>query len=151
MKDKELFDRTVGILVKAYFEGVLEHRTPCACAVGNMIACAKGYKIVGADIRANIRWRDQHFNNIYPSWDRVHSLGIMDDKMYSPGRIELESTGYSIYDTCRIEGAFERYTYTDDPNGFLGLMAVVDVLQEIHGCTDEERDQAKALFNEIKE
>lgn len=38
MKNKEQFDNSIKVLVKAYLEGTLLHLEVCACAVGNLIA-----------------------------------------------------------------------------------------------------------------
>ena len=130
MRNKKLFDETVAILVKAYMNETLEHGEPCACAVGNLIA-ARG---------------------IEPSWGWYNYV-----RRYSKtslGTKEVNCTGYSAEEVRYIERAFEGrdiYTqdlrdFSDDPDGYKGLMAVVDVLIEIHEGTEEEAKQAKELF-----
>jgi hypothetical protein len=170
MKNKELFDKTVSILVKAYFEGTLRHTDPCGCAVGNLIAFNNNYKIVGSlEDAVRLRWKNQIDSTVKQRWCSVHicgdftrsftefdsKRGHLDDatkkKRLEIGVKQLKSTGYTPTQTALIERAFEiDWELTDigdgDSDGFKGLMAVVDVLQEIHECTDEERDTAKQMF-----
>lgn len=156
MKNKELFDKTVSILVKAYFEGTLLHGECPACAVGNIIAANRGYVIVNSPAKKGFRWRvhweDVKGDEVAVNWDQSCSLGeAIPSKNFGRTRNQIKATGYPLKDVASIEEAFEKFTGFDDSkysdlDGFKGLMAVVDVLQEIHECTDEERDEAKALF-----
>ncbi len=160
MKNKELFDRTISILVKAYMEGVLLHGNECACVIGNMIAANNDICI-----KTNpLAWSKDGEIIDDPDWNKVHNLGNMRSLAYLDsislfrGKRELESTGYSVHETCKIEGVFERKYITvvdggnyEDTDGYLGLMAVVDCLMEIHQCTDEKvKEETKAMFvNEV--
>lgn len=64
----------------------------------------------------------------------------------------INNTSYELSELGMIEKAFlytVNYKSTDiptDEENFKGLMAVVDVLQEIHECTDEEKEKAKLQF-----
>lgn len=134
MKNPELFHKTVGILVKAYFDGTLEHSI-CGCAVGNLI-CAN----MNMDIR-----------RFSPNWNRVFCTTVMSGSEFNicnylgKAKEQIDSTGYSPYDLSLIEKAFE----TGDSlrtNTYLGLMSVVDTLMQIHSATKTEAQQAKELF-----
>ena len=63
---------------------------------------------------------------------------------YKEAKKQINSTGYSPIQVAQIEHACENVT--NDPDGFLGLMAVVDVLQEIHGVDTETTEVAKERF-----
>ena len=132
MNNRKQFDKTIGILVKAYFNETLEHGEPCACAVGNLILA----------------------NGIKPSWVWYNAV-----RRYSnpceESNLQIESTGYSIEEIRSIEYAFEFRQLgiegsiemgRKDKDGYLGLMRVVDVLIEIHEGTEQEAKEAKALF-----
>ena len=59
---------------------------------------------------------------------------------------QAEATGYTIYQLNAIERAFEGVDELATDRMFLGLMAVVDVLAEIHGIDLKQREEAKLLF-----
>lgn len=154
MENRELFDRTVSVLVKAYFEGTLEHFDCCACAVGNLVSAAKNYSILGKGAESHV-WETQDGDIITDSWGYVHCGGEMNPPskdipnwIYNLGLDELRSTGYTEEQTLRIERAFEVCDWYDaeDPQ-YIGLMSVIDELQKIHNCSDQEKEEAKALFN----
>jgi len=159
MKNQELFDRTVGILVKAYLNNTLQHGQPCGCAVGNLIAANNNYTICKR-VGSNWLFQDGNINRV-ANWTEVHAYGeiIKDpchDEEYKNGVSELLSTGYDTYETSMIEKAFESVLFTDgeydcdrddeDPDGYLGLMAVCDTLMEIHEANETEITAAKSLF-----
>ena len=142
MKNQELFDRTIGILVKAYQNDTLFHGTGCACAIGNLIAHGMGYKFTGNIFEINsIDWdSDADYD-----WLTVHKFGKMLNYPTQAGIKQLESTGYTIKQTCCIEDAFESVD-KKDYDGYLGLISIVDALMEIHEATSEEANSAKQLF-----
>lgn len=160
MKNPELFHKTVGILVNAYFKGTLREGDPCGCAVGNLIAANCGYKI------QNDEWYDKNGNIVIPNWSAVHNVGnflaalkelYIGEKRTSIskeiGLEQLHSTGYTEYETCKIEYAFERADLSEceiddiDSEMYIQLMSVVDCLIEIHEGNETEKSEAKALFN----
>lgn len=49
MKNKELFDKTIGILVNAYLNDTLENANCHACAVGNLVATNCGYEMIQSE------------------------------------------------------------------------------------------------------
>jgi hypothetical protein len=138
MLKQKLYEKTVDILVQAYFNDTLMHNTCSACAVGNIIAANVGSEVIinstynrGAWIpKKEIRWHE------------IIQLGRVvgyDKAIVS----KMGKSGYTIYELAKIETAFEN---ADAPNGkidrddawmFNGLMAVIDVLDEIHENKDE--------------
>lgn len=146
MKNQELFDRTINILVKAYQNETLAHNEACACAIGNMIAGNNGFKIIRS-INSGLFWD----NEIDSEWTWVHCNGefenFLDSDRYVKGKSQLESTGYSINETILIERAFEYHSEEVwDEDGFKGLMSVVDALILIHSATTTEAATAKSMF-----
>lgn len=157
MTQREKFFETVGILVEAYMNGVLMHGNCAACAVGNIIAAKLGCKITtfkntfGEDFYL---WRrgGQRFT---PLWQMVFVTLTDGTSFHNPMaymgncRLQIDATGYLWQDLARIESAFERAANYDNPDEamFKGLMAVVDVLSDIHGIDLSERESAKLLFN----
>ena len=131
------FEKTVDILVKAYLNDTLEHMNCRRCAVGNLMAAAGvDFDVIGggshwlAYLGAN--FRDHPVD--YTGYDLV--LGLR----------QIEATGYSPEEIDRIEQAFERYAWGEGDKMFNGLMALVDVLADIHGVDLQTKESAKALF-----
>jgi hypothetical protein len=158
------FDNTVQILIKAFLEGTLLKGDCHACAVGNICASAIGTEVTIEhrsvdDFRGVASWRDA-----CPAWINLfvtHGNGIQqlkwlnlaefpyeaDEQRQEEARNEVAATGYAIEQMARIEKAFETAAegYGSDAE-FAGLMAVVDVLADIHGVDLTAAEQAKALF-----
>lgn len=137
MKNKDLYKRTVDILVQAYFNDTLIHGNCCACAVGNLIAANNGFTFIK---KYFFEWRETN-----PEWPSIHLFReckqIADPINYDQkkGMEQLLSTGYTIIETAAIEYSFEKATgNTKDERMFNGLMAVIEVLDKIHENTDTE-------------
>lgn len=156
MKNPELWGKSLSILVKAFFSGTLKHEEPCGCAIGNLIAGNNGFEI-NKTIRQGIWSYTDNGVFIQEFWNNVQAYGRRHNCISNEsdlGKKELLSTGYSLDETLLIERAFEstRLIGCDDNgdngdmDGYLGLMAVVDTLMEIHEATKEEAQQAKELF-----
>jgi hypothetical protein len=142
---KPTFEGTVSILVKAYLNETLEVGNYCACAVGNLIASA-----TGAELKKD---PDKPYGGRF-SWGRSKFYG---GEWYfaSPNENELQeeqlqSIGYSRVEINAIEKAFERAAHRvsghESHKEFAGLMAVVDVLSDIHGIDLETKKSAKLQF-----
>jgi hypothetical protein len=149
------FNHTVNVLVKAYLNDELAHSFCCACAVGNIIADSIGTK-PRALLIGNCEFDNNVFDNGVPAhvwYDEIH--GGFGGEI---GRTQIKSTGYSIDELRIIERAFEhadgkpdqcgmwRGKQTDPTWMFNGLMAVVDVLADIHNIDLTTKETAKALF-----
>ena len=161
--EKAKFHETVGILVEAYMSETLVHGHPCGCAVGNLVAKKLNINIIdkgdrigsenrwvpGWDAQSGFSW----FRKIYPERETI-TLGTE-----AEGNDQIYATGYSAEEIRSIECAFESVVVTGSPSGsykghdykldkdgYEGLMAVVDVLAEIHGIDLTEKEEAKLLF-----
>lgn len=125
MLKPELYQRTVDILVKAYFEDTLRHGDCSACAVGNLVNYGKPKET----------WE----------WASVFYTGGMGQELFPCNYIgkakdEIDSTGYTWQELAKIEYAFETAPkgISNDEWMFNGLMAVIDVLDQIHENTDTQ-------------
>lgn len=147
------FDKTVGILVNAYMKGTLQHTNCYACAVGNIVAAACGNEIISNGV--SMRWKNLEsgshwYNNLLLHRGRKTLYGGVE--ILDEGLQQIEATGYTVEEIHRIERAFETelvFCMNDgdgDTDGYKGLMAVVDVLADIHGVDLTVREEAKALF-----
>lgn len=149
MKNELLYNKTVNILVQAYFNDTLEHGYCTCCAVGNIVAANMGYCIS--------KDRQSWIDILYPGWHGwgtvfITSLGIqrIDVKSYNgEPKNQIDSTGYTLFELAKIEKAFEsaHKGTCDEDWMFNGLMAVIDVLDEIHENKDAAiTSQTKELF-----
>jgi len=129
------FNHSVNVLVKAYLNNWLIHRKCTACAVGNLIS------------EGNPEEYDFYQGRWY-SWFRSLGLNSMDPDFRDYDHPDVIKTGYSPSELISIERAFERCDRgcNEDDYMFNGLMAVVDVLAEIHGVDLTQKETAKALF-----
>lgn len=144
------FEHSVNVLVKAYVNDTLQHGNCWACAVGNLICEAKGYHYLN-----NAWYSQEHKTIIGTNWPAFFMTDAISKKQ-SPsvchnakiGLQEIESTGYSTEELARIEFAFETAPIgvTLDDYMFNGLMAVVDILADIHHVDLKQREGAKAMF-----
>jgi hypothetical protein len=145
MKNKAQFDQTVKILVNAYLNNSLAHRNCHACAVGNMIAA-----------NLNIKY-DQHLKWIgrQVAWKEVFvTFRFQIAQLKRPwaytgeAKAQIDATGYTWQELARIEYAFERAPLgrTSEEHRFNGLMAVLEVLGQIHEMDETSKTAAKKLF-----
>jgi hypothetical protein len=161
------FNYTVNVLVKAYLNNTLEHGKCAACAVGNIIADCKG---ITPQKDAFGRHEFDYFTNDIPVfWHYLFMTDGITQKPYDDsewissqdikerkkaGHEQVISTGYTIEEMAKIEYAFEtapgrpqdKFDGFDDKWMFNGLMAVVDVLAQIHGIDLTHKEAAKLLF-----
>lgn len=156
MKKKELFDKTVAILMKAYFENTLEHTNCYACAVQNLVVANMGMSIVPKPKSHPLVDCDTvNFVIKGISYEKtlVSSLGEISLKEAALTKFQIKqmiSTGYNYDELTEIERAFEgvhkRDYTTEDAYMYAGLMAVIDYLMVLHKATTEEITAAKQLF-----
>ncbi len=150
MQRPELYQKTVDILVQAYFNDTLEHGNPCGCAVGNIIAANLGKKItmVTPTHASKLGWDgDKNSSGLW--YDCIRRPG---DLLSNESKIEIKSSGYSVPEIIKIESAFEgarpSFRNKDDDTMFNGLMAVIEALDRIHENTDTElTTTTKKRFN----
>jgi hypothetical protein len=138
----EKFHHTVGILVKAYLNDTLEHGVCTKCAVGNLVIAA----IPEARINLLVGWPEVFVT------DLGGRQSISPENYAGEAKEQIDSTGYTWQELALIEAAFESAD-TDSFNEekvdiarFNGLMAVVDVLADIHKVDLSVKEEAKALF-----
>lgn len=145
MKNKPLFDKTLNILVKAYQNDTLEHGDCNACAVGNMIAANCGYDYIKDEF--GFLWWGVN----YPLWQLVFSTGyeqrINSNAYVGDAKKQIDSTGYTWQELAKIEYAFETANKGNSSDDWIlnGLLAVYDVLCEVHEVEKKEED-AKLIF-----
>ena len=145
MKNEQLYNKTIDILVQAYLNDTLAHGTFTACAVGNICAANMGTEVVKLDgSRNKFKWANHH---IAPSmgsgWPLVfvtseYCQRINMDEFAFLAEKQIKSTGYAVLELAQIEFAFETASKgnSSDEWMFNGLMAVIDVLDKIHDNTD---------------
>ncbi len=150
---KPEFHKTVNILVQAYLNDELAHSFCSACAVGNIVAHALGTKPRKGD---DLEFDNNFFENGDYAAAWYDALNLMGH--HEPGLRQIEATGYTKSELRLIERAFEtaegkpemdgmwRGKQTDPTWMFNGLMAVVDVLADIHNVDLSVREDAKLLF-----
>lgn len=157
MLKPELYKKTVDILYEAYFKDTLEHNNCCACAVGNMVAAGCGYpKIVAPHSSSKRVWAGIP----YPAkegWATVFMTEsnilkpfqkIVSDNYWGLAKEQIDSTGYSLVELSSIEYAFEMADRgrNEEDYMFNGLVAVLEVLKEIHEVTDEDAEVNTTRF-----
>lgn len=154
-KNESKFHETVGILVKAYLNDELEHMTCSACACGNIVANALGTKPARNKVSSPVIHDNNSFDDgTYPHWYNV-VVGHPDD---TAALDQISKTGYTAAEIIAIEKAFEtapgrprdaghyKGTSTDPVWMFNGLMAVCDVLADIHKIDLQTKESAKLMF-----
>lgn len=155
MINEPLYKKTVDILYQAYFNDTLEHGNCYACAVGNIVAGNCGYEFKQARNYCdqplgvhtgcgNLFWnKDNYFNDNATYY--ALNFGSDDNEPTLAADDQIKSSGYSLFQLHLIEKAFESVTavneglpkYTDEEM-FNGLVAVLEVLKEIHQVTDDD-------------
>src|ERR1044071_10512412 len=100
----ERFNKTVDILVKAYLNDTLAHKTCTACAVGNIIAHYLGTTPMPDKSNKYTGFSNSMFSNGQSEcwFDMCGS----NDKMVMEGH-QVNLTGYSAEELGRVEYAFE--------------------------------------------
>lgn len=129
------FNHTVNVLVQAYLNNTLLHLDCEACAVGNIIR-ASGYRFKDAE----------HSTNWLSLIHKECRMGTLPINNQLDAEEQVRVTGYSVAELHLIEKAFESSCFAIEDSMFNGLMAVVDVLADIHGVDLTVKENAKALF-----
>lgn len=149
------FEHTVDVLVKAFLKDELAHMFCSACAVGNIVAAAIGTR-PGPPQANTCEFDNERFEDGSPAHGGWYS------SLYGQGSYlgdqQIVATGYNKYELTAIEKAFESCEGRPHGSGiwygrqtnpvwmFNGLMAVVDVLAEIHGVDLSVKVSAKLKF-----
>lgn len=151
MKNKELFEKTVGILDRAYMNNTLRRGNCSACAVGNLVAHGMGMKV--ALSRPGYFINKLSVDFVPSKWDCVFitSFGRQSfhhGNYFGDAKKQIDSTGYTPFELAKIEFAFESSDRGCSQNeGMLnGLLAVYDVLCEIHEVDAKDVPNGKEVF-----
>jgi hypothetical protein len=141
MKNLELFNKSVGILVDAYRNDTLRHGDYCGCAVGNLIASNCGYKIITTN-SSSFEWSFSSGILWYTTYTHL------DEANKCKVKKQIESTGYLYEELMKIEKSFEKSDRgnNDDDWMFNGLLAVYDILCNIHEMDKEEVIKGELIF-----
>ena len=120
MKNEKLYQKTVDILVQAYFNDTLEHTKCHACVVGNLC----GGKSAWSEVFMTA-WGEQT---------------LVKSRYVGEAKKQIDGTGYSLKQLMKIEFAFETADEGDSQDEWMfnGLMAVIDVLDKIHENKNEQ-------------
>lgn len=155
MKKKELFEKTVSVLTKAYINNTLQHGSCCGCAVGNLV-CAANNIVYEKD--KVLYWTEAFSTTVnYRTGKPEMKQRISAERYKNLAKVEIDSTGYSLFQLAAIEKAFETEAYhpaheedfaIDGSNNypadkleeamFKGLCAVYDTLCVIHEVEEED-------------
>lgn len=142
----ELYHKTIGILVKAYLNDTLIPGNCAACAVGNLIAASMKITYTNPAVRSCIDWKEHAIR-----WDQVFCTRngyqfINENKYEGEAKEQIDSTGYTWHELAKIEAAFESTPRGVEDIMYFGLMAVINVLGEIHQASESEVKASKELF-----
>lgn len=166
---KATFENSVSVLVRAYMNDTLRHGDCTACAVGNLLGgepCWNRLFVTPRSISDGltpqlIAKRGQYVASF------LGSLYIRDNPsdnvlaQIKRGKAAIKKSGYTVKELMRIEYAYEaapgypvgktaQEAETDDTWMFNGLMAVVEVLAEIHGVDLSVKEQGIGQFREVQ-
>lgn len=138
MIKEELYHKTVDILVKAYFDDTLKHGNCVACAVGNII---NHYRPFTSEEKTNLQYRISGWSSVFCTLGAGHpdqEQVILPRNYKGDSKEQIDSTGYTWQELAKIEFYFETAPQgkSEDEWMFNGLMAVIDVLDEIHENKD---------------
>lgn len=150
MKDLKKFNHTVNVLLKAYLNDTLEHGNCTKCAVGNILANGEWAFFFHTTTSYQKKSRFKFIpDTAYLKGGRVHLSEHPDRANLNKVLENITVSGYTIEQLECIENTFEDSVQdgmSKDTNMFNGLMAVVDVLAEIHEIDLETVKETKHLF-----
>lgn len=138
-----LYQRTTDILFQAYFNDTLKHNDCSKCPVALLILAGGGDKFS--------YWWDSYYGpngieGLEEAWSSVFLTRgpiqtIHPENYQGIAKQIIDSTGYTWQDLAKIEFAFESAPHgmNEDDHVYNGLVAVLEVLKEIHGISDTEQ------------
>lgn len=157
---EQTFNKSVDILVTAFFDGELLKGSCTKCAVGNLLGGAIEWI---SHFYTQHSTKKQVFNRIPVITNgeshTVHArelviarpdLACQVRDMFEKADRLIEASDYSKEELMAIEHAFETAEEVDGVNSidsqFNGLMAVMDVLFDIHQVDEGRQRQCRARF-----
>tara|TARA_R110000822_G_C14997765_1_gene460417 strand:+ start:58 stop:531 length:474 start_codon:yes stop_codon:yes gene_type:complete len=133
---KEIYQKSVDILLDSYNAGTLFHGKCSACAVGNLVAANNDIELV----KSINKWTESptaKWSEGVPLWNGVFATdsGGQAVFMYAyegSTKTEIDSTGIPLTELMAIEKAFESAADEEENNGqYKGLCAVLDVMKDM--------------------
>lgn len=167
MNNQETFHWAVAVLEKAYMNNTLMADRSCGCAVGNLLADHQGYKVIKLKSRRYLSYQYEFEDMGWELKGNVITQGnqpwymtlnaLRSSKLRSTSNVANWSAGdtnilprsfpYKFQQIDRIEEAFESaYDDSKADKMYDAMMAVVDVLSDIHGINLETTAKSKSLF-----
>ena len=163
MNRKELYQKTVDLLLDAYNDGKLEHGLCTRCAVGNICGGREDWAYDFATISKDVQEKttvlflrselDALYEKVGYSMDELAKIEFaFENSIYNT---ERES---KIYDKRTVNFGYEEadynyyywaYTNNKKKGQFIGLCAVLDVLKEIHEAPIKEVTENKIRLEGI--
>lgn len=155
------FNHTINILVQAYLNNTLKKGDCRACAVGNILGTHQwsslfvtcnseeggGKRQIIARPECVLISSNGHILQV-PIWSLPEPLPKQVVQRIKEVQEAIIASGYTIEELARVENAFELAPEgnNSDEAIFNGLMAVVDVLADIHGIDLKQKEEARKLF-----
>ena len=161
---KANFENSVNVLVKAYLNDTLRRGRCSACAVGNLLDGNQSWAHIFVTQNPESKQLRALEGTMLAGAFTLRHVSLLDcgpeDRiLYRKGLEAIERSGYTIDELARVEYAFESAHKNVSPYGdesmsrddgmFNGLLAVVDVLAEIHGVDLTTKQAAVGQFEEI--
>lgn len=166
MNRKELYYKTVDILLDAYNNEELFHGNCDACAVGNIVKANGGFGQKPACSKYSSNWGIVFCTSMAP-W--VQKQIFNPENYGGEAKQELDQTGYHIEELAKIEYAFEfsishlpvpqntslkdSYNYYKDVDvkkgQFIGLTAVLEVLASIHEIDKQGQESSQEKLQTV--
>jgi hypothetical protein len=156
---KATFENTMDILVKAYLNDTLKHNDCQRCAVGNIVHAA-GFPYYELNGYSDSMPPDScgNWKALFVTFDGHQSnrkLGIgwfiEDPSWVSAAEKMINATGYTEEQLAKVEYAFETASKgkNEDDWMFNGLIAVLEVVAQIHGVDLDNKKVYEDKFTEI--
>ena len=132
---KEIYQKSVDILLDSYNAGTLFHSNCSACAVGNLIAANNNIELV----KSTSMWGGQtaKWSEGRPIWQLVFFTSLEGQEVFmdcykGSEKTEIDSTGIPLTELMAIEKAFESAEDEEENKGqYKGLCAVLDVMKDM--------------------
>lgn len=136
--------KAIDIFLDAINNGTLASGTCTACACGNLVAHAIGYKIEVP--KTLVRYHSEPYPNAH--WLQAINPHTIFNQDLELGRQQISATGFTVSEFKKIESAFEQATqiafynyrfHTPEEirqDQINGLKAVVEVMMSFENCED---------------
>lgn len=142
MINYELYKRSTNILFDAYFNDTLEHSNCHACAVGNLIAANTCNRLVDCEsTEIKKKWFESAplWQTVFITYEEGEGQIVAAHNYNDAAKEQIDATGYTWQELAKIEYAFEKAPRgkSDEDYMYNGLVAVLEVLKEIHEIKDD--------------